>query len=469
MVVDCIVRGGTVVTATDMVEASIAICGEKIVAVGPEEALPPAKRAIDATGKVVLPGAIDSHIHLVPEGEDWQRGSIAAAHAGLTTVLGFVLSDAASRETLPLTLGRLRAETERTSVLDFGFHLILPPWPYLLAGLPEALKMGVTSFKMFMTYKKRGRQCPDDFILQVMELVAAHGAFVQLHCENGEVIDYLENKALAAGRVSPQDFPPTCPDWVEAEAIHRGALLAAFAGCPLYVVHLSSQCGLEEIKHIQARGQRVWTETCPQYLTLSDAEMERWGPLAKIGPPLRPAEGPDREALWQGLAQGHIAVVASDHAPRPPSVKEPGWKNIFVDPSGAPIPFGTASVETMVPLMWSEGVAKRGLPPTWMARVLAENPARIFGLYPRKGTIRPGADADLLLIDPDVEWTIRAADHHGIAGSTCWEGWQGRGRPWMTLLRGRVLLDQGRLWQTPGYGRFLPRTGWAPPLAGALG
>jgi dihydroorotase-like cyclic amidohydrolase len=119
--------------------------------------------------------------------------------------------------------------------------------------------------------------------------------------------------------------------------------------------------------------------------------------------------------------------------------------------------------------MWSEGVVKRGLPPTWMARVLAENPARIFGLYPRKGTIRPGADADLLLIDPDVEWTIRAADHHGIAGSTCWEGWRGRGRPWMTLLRGCVLLDQGRLKQAPGYGRFLPRTGSTPPLAGALG
>jgi dihydropyrimidinase len=212
----------------------------------------------------------------------------------------------------------------------------------------------------------------------------------------------------------------------------------------------------------------VWTETCPQYLLLSDAEMERWGPLAKIGPPLRRADGPDREALWDGSVQGYIATVGSDHAPRAKAQKEPGWRNIFVDPAGRPIPFGSPSVETLVPLLYSEGVVKRGLPLPWMARVLAENPARIFGLYPRKGVIQPGADADLLLVDPEARWTIRVADHHGIAGWTLYEDWAVRGRPWMTLLRGQVLLNQGTLEQGPGFGRYLPRGGPAPPLGGAV-
>jgi dihydropyrimidinase len=268
--------------------------------------------------------------------------------------------------------------------------------------------------------------------------------------------------------VHPREFPATCPDWAEEEAINRAIHLGALTGAPVYVVHLSTHLGLERIKRAQAAGQRVWTETCPQYLLLTDREMERWGPLAKIGPPLRSADGPDREALWRGSEQGYIATVASDHAPRPKAQKEAGWQNIFVDPAGRPIPFGSPGIETLVPLMYSEGVVKRGLPLPWLARVLGENPARIFGLYPRKGTIRVGADADLLLIDPEPAWTIRVADHRGIAGWTLYEGWTARGRPWMTLLRGRVLLNQGQLEQGPGAGRYLARGGPVPPLGGAV-
>jgi len=193
-------------------------------------------------------------------------------------------------------------------------------------------------------------------------------------------------------------------------------------GCPVYVVHLSTAGGLRRIKEAQSEGQRVWTETCPQYLLLTEKEMETWGPFAKIGPPLRPADGGDREALWAGSAGGHIATLASDHSPRRKALKEPGWKNIFVDGGGKPVPFGSPSVETLVPLAYSEGVVGRGLPLTWMARVLAENPARIFGLYPRKGAIRVGADADLTIIDPEPESTITVNDHKGIAGWTLYEG-----------------------------------------------
>ncbi len=467
--VDTVVHGGQIVTASDVYEGGVAIEGEKIVAIGPPELLPPAQRYIDARGKYVLPGAIDCHIHLGSEYDDWRAGPIAAAYAGLTTLIGFGLYDDRAGEPLPHAIKRLREETGRQSVLDFGFHFILCNQPYILDGLAEAFRMGVTSFKMFMTYKKRpNRMCSDDFICRAMEIIAAHGGVTQLHCENGDVIDYLENKAIAEGRVEPRHFPGTCPDWAEEEAVNRAIKMSGLTGSSVYVVHLSTQLGLERIKQAQALGRRVWTETCPQYLLLTDQEMERWGPLAKIGPPLRRADGPDREALWAGVAQGHISTIGSDHAPRSKQAKEPGWKNIFVDPDGKPVPFGSPSVETMVPLMYSEGVVKRGLPISWMARVLAENPARIFGLYPRKGAIRIGADADLLIIDPEPETTITVADHHGMAGWTLYEGWKVRGRPWMTLLRGRVLLSQGKLEQEPGFGEYLPRGRPISPIGGAV-
>jgi dihydropyrimidinase len=466
--VDTIVRGGQVVTSSEVYETSIAISGEKIVALGPEELLPPADTYIDASGKYVLPGLIDCHVHL--DGHDnYAVGALAAAHAGLTTLVPFGTYDMAAGESLPDAIHRIREEIQGSAVVDFGFHFILQNRPYILDSLPQALDMGVKSYKMFMTYKKRpGRMCDDDYICQAMELVAAGGGVMQLHCESGNIIEYLENKLIAEGHTHPTDFPSACPDWAEEEAINRAVKMGVATGCPTYVVHLSTQLGLERIKQAQAQGQRVWTETCPQYLLLSDAEMARFGPLAKIGPPLRPEDGPDRDALWRGLEQGQVSIVASDHAPHPKELKQPGWDNIFVLPDGRSVPFGSPGVETVVPLMYSEGVVKRGLPIWWLARTMAENPARVFGLYPRKGVIQVGADADLLILDPKGDRIVTAREHRSNAGYTLFEGWRVSGRPWMTLLRGKVLLNQGVLEQKPGYGKFLACGGPRAPLGGPV-
>ena len=465
--VDTIVRGGRIVTASDVFEAAVAIKGDKIAAIGPEELLPPADRVIDAGGRYVLPGLIDCHLHVGPEYDDWKTAPLAAAQTGLTTLLPFVVYD--EGEALPKAVARLREEAQALSVLDFGFHFILNHEPHILAGLSEAFSMGVSSFKLFMTYKKRPkRMVSDEFIAKTMDILGRLGGVCQLHCENGDILCYLEDKAIAAGRTAPVDFPATCPDWTEEEAINRAILIGKLAECPVYVVHLSTRLGLERIKRAQSEGQHVWAETCPQYLLLNEKEMERLGPFAKIGPPLRSADGLNQSALWAGTEQGFVSTVASDHSPRVPAAKEPGRKNIFVDTEGKPIPFGAPSLETLTSLMWSEGVVNRALPVTWMARVMAENPARIFGLYPRKGVIRVGADADLTIWDPAPAWTIEQKQHLGIAGFTPYEGWQARGKAWMTLLRGQVVLNQGTLEQKPGYGQFLARSGPIAPLGGCV-
>ncbi|MEE8443056.1 MAG: dihydropyrimidinase, partial [Dehalococcoidia bacterium] len=312
--VDTVVHGGLVVSSTAAYEASVAIKGEQITAVGPLEMLPRADNYIDATGKYVLPGAIDCHVHLGAV-DDWANGPVAAAHSGLTTIIPFGTYEGASQGSLADVINRQVEEASAKSVVDFGLHFTLTNDPTTIQGLPEAIRLGVTSFKMFLAYKKRlNRMCSDSHILKVMETVAAHGGLVQLHAENGDMIDHLEDKAIAEGRVRPADFPATAPPIAEAEAISRAIVLAGITDCPLYIVHLSTKMGLEHIVRAQSNGQRVWTETCPQYLLLTDEEMERLGPFAKIGPPLRAADMVNQNALWEGLAQGFISATGSDHS-----------------------------------------------------------------------------------------------------------------------------------------------------------
>jgi dihydropyrimidinase len=303
---------------------------------------------------------------------------------------------------------------------------------------------------MFQAYKKRGMLFTDDQLLRGMELTGAHGGIAMVHAENGHVIDYLEDKLAREGKTGPEFYLASRPHFAEAEAVGRAIEIAGFARCPLYVVHLSTAAGLEHIARARTRGQTVYAETCPQYLLLTDAEMPRQKGLAKIAPPLR--WDADREALWTGLAQGFVQTLGSDHAPFTVKDKVVGERDIFE--AG----FGMPGIETMLPLTLGEALRAGRLTVPQLAAAASENAAKIFGLYPRKGVIKPGADADLVVVDPDAEWTVSARDLHSRAGYTCFEGWRVQGRIVMSWLRGRPLVKDGRLHQLPGYGRFLRRT-----------
>lgn len=463
--VDTIVTGGLVVTGNSAIETSLAILDGKIAAIGPADLLPQADRTIDASGQYVLPGLIDCHCHF-RGWEDYALATRMAASAGLTTIIPFGITNVAQHESLADAVKRHQDEIAKVAVCDAAFHFQLGADPKIFDGIQKAAELGVRSFKMFMSYRTRRPpvMVDDEFILDAMERIAAVDGVTQLHCENGHAIDYNERKLIAAGKVKPTDFPGSAPEWVEAEAVGRAIELGAAADCPVYIVHLSTRPGLEHIRRAQAEGKTVWTETCPQYMLLAAEDMEKWGPLLKIGPPLRARDSGNHEALWQGLIDGSISCVGSDHSPHPREIKERGWQNVFYQADGSPVPFGSPSIETLAQLNYSKGVAERGLPLQWLARVMSENPARIFGLYPRKGTIQIGSDADLTIIDPNAETEVSAQKLLGKAGYTAYEGWKVRGKATMTLLRGRVLMEGGQVVPPPGYGRFLESAPPIPPV-----
>ena len=453
---DAVIRGGRIVTATDVADGDIGISGGVIAAIEAPGSLTSAAKFIDLPGKIVFPGLIDCHCHF-RGWEDYGLASRMAAAAGLTTIIPFAITDTENGETLPDAIDRHRGQLEGSSVLDVSFHFQLGADPRILEGIPAAIEKGVRSFKMFMAYKTRRPpvMVSDEFILRAMDVAGANGGLIQLHCENGEVIYYLERQFQAEGRVKPTDFPDAAPPWVEGDAVQRAITLAKTSGCPTYIVHLSTQVGLQAIVRAREDGERVWTETCPQYLLLAAEDHEKWGPLLKIGPPLRPGSGPDREALWDGLKNGAISCLGSDHSPHPKETKELGWDNIFDQADGTPVPYGAPSIETLAQLVYSKGVGERGFPLPYVAQVLSENPARIFGLYPRKGVIQVGSDADFTIIDPDQKVRITEDRLLGKAGYTPYEGWEMDGAITMSLLRGEVLMENGRIVGAPGFGRFL--------------
>jgi len=447
---DTLVRNGRIVTADGVKQADVAISGGVIEAIGRD--LPSgADREIDATGMLVLPGIVDVHTHPVYL-DDLASLPVTAAHGGVTTVIHFAY--AKPGEGLMETLHRFRDDSLASSVLDFALHSGLFDPANQSHEIPAAAEFGVTSHKMFMTYAKLGWMTDDYQLMRTLDIIGQSGGMGMVHAENGLATDYLQDKTNEAGEDPKEVFVATRPAILEAEAIHRAISMAQVAGCPLYIVHMTARLGVEEVIRSRRAGYRVYAETCPQYLTLTDEDLMRQGPLVKIGPPIRSKD--DQNALWEALATGGLDTVASDHAAKAKTIDD----DFFAAPYGSP------QVETMLPLLYDGGINGGWLSLPRLVQVMCENPARIFGLYPKKGTLAVGSDADLVVFDPNQPHTIEHATQHSQASYTAYEGRDILGVPVLTMQRGEVLVEGGELMAKPGRAQFLKtRSGQIAPQA----
>ena len=457
-----LISGGTVVTASERMVAEVLIDGERVVglvATGTDLAdtfAASADRRIDASGCYVIPGGVDAHTHLQSDGQavpvldTFETGTRAAAHGGTTTIIDFAQPSPGAR--MQEGLDRYLAMTDGNCAIDYGFHMNT----FEVDGaspkeMDRLVDQGVTSFKMFMAYPDR-LYSDDGQILRMMQQSATNGALVMLHAENGHAIDLLRDQAAARGATSPLDHGLSRRALLEAEAVHRAAVLAQVAGAPTYIVHLSSAEALDAVVAARDKGWNVFAETCPQYLFLSLDDLARpdfQGAKYVCSPPLRPAE--HQTALWRGLRTDDLSVVATDHCPFCWSQRELGRADFRAMPNGLP------GVEHRVELLYEGVVGSPGLTLNRWVELCATNPARIFGLYPRKGTIAPGSDADVVVFDPAAPHVISADTHHMNVDYSVYEGFELHGRVRHVLSRGRLVIEDGEYRGRPGDGAFLRR------------
>jgi len=451
-----LIRHGTVVSPAAAVLRDVLIDDETITRVEPEIA-EHADRVVDARGKYVIPGGIDVHTHLdmplgaITTADDFESGTVAAAFGGTTSVVDFAVQ----------TRGRPLAEALETwmrkaekAVLDYGFHMIVCDLPPERESELDALVTeGVTSFKLFMAYPDR-LMLDDASILRVLRRTAANGGTVLMHAEDGAAIETLVRRARAEGRTEPRYHALTRPPQTEADATRRAIALAGQAGVPIYIVHVSATGTVDEIAAARGRGAIVWGETCPQYLFLSEEAYDApgfEGAKYVMSPPLRPRAMQDR--LWRGLAANDLQVVATDHCPfRMKDQKTLGRDDFTKIPGGAP------GIETRMSLLYDGGVRSGRLTLSRWVEVTATNPARLFGLYPRKGAIAPGSDADVVVWNPQREITWSAATHHMRVDYNPYEGRLVKGAPDLVLSRGRPVVEGGRFVGRAGAGTFLRRS-----------
>jgi dihydropyrimidinase len=457
---DLVISGGTVATASDVFSCDIGIRDGVIVQLGHD--LGPAKQVIDATGKYVLPGGIDSHVHIAqPSGEGivmadgFESGTRSALFGGNTTILPFCLQE--KGQSLREALTAYHALADGNCYTDVSFHLIVsdPTAAVLGQELPALVADGYTSFKVFMTYENL--RLNDAEILATMDVARRTGALVMVHCENEDAIAYLIGRHEAEGEVRPRAHATTRPVAAEREATHRAMSLAEIVDVPVVIVHVSNGAAIEEIRRARARGRKVVAETCPQYLMLTAADLEGmdWeGAKFVCSPP--PRDEAEQEACWNGLEEGTFDLFSSDHCPF--RYDDPEGK---LNPRGAAnfrhIPNGIPGVETRLPILFSEGVMKGRIDLSRFVALTATNQAKVYGLYPQKGTIAIGADADLAIWDPDAQRTIRHADLHDGADYSPYEGLAITGWPTTVVLGGKVMVREGELVGTKTDGAYRHR------------
>src|ERR1017187_9827142 len=463
MAFDTIIANGTVVTATDTYVADVAISGGKIVAIGQGIPQVNVSKIIDATGKYVFPGGIDAHTHLdMPFGgstsaDDFETGTTAAAFGGTPPFVVFAIQY--KGQDLRTAFDAWMKKADGRAVSDYAFHCIMTDVPDARLDEMNALvREGVTSFKLFMAYP--GVFMLDDAtIFRVLQQTAKNGAMVCMHAENGGAIDVIVQQALAEGKTAPKYHALTRPTTAEAEAVSRAIALAEMAGAPLYIVHLSCNEALEKVREARDRGLPVYAETCPQYLYLSLDNFDApgfEGAKYVFTPPLR--EKWHQEKLWNGLKRDHLQVVSTDHCPFCfKEQKELGRDDFTKIPNGGP------GVEHRMSLIYSGGVAQGRFSVNRFVELVSTTPAKLFGLYPRKGTIAVGSDADLVIFDPNRKHTISAATHHMRVDYSMFEGIQVTGMPDVVLSRGRVVVEGDKFLGRAGAGDFLKRALYSQP------
>ncbi len=459
---DLVIRGGTVVTAADTTKADVGIRGGRIVSIS--EQIPSTGRTIDADGKLVLPGGIDAHCHLdQPQApglasngavmaDGFATGSISAAFGGTTTIVPFCVQHRGTSLTAAVADYHRRADGQ--SVLDYAFHLIVSdPTPAVLGQeLPALIRRGHTSLKVYMTYE--AMQLSDRQILDVFETARQERAIVLIHAENHEIITWLADRLEAAGRRSPVEHARSRPLPIEREATHRATTLAEVAGVPLVVVHISGGDPLEEVRRARARGMVVIAETCPQYLMLTEQDLDLpdlLGAKAMCSPPPRDMDA--QAAMWRGIEDGTVDIFNSDHAPY--RFDDQGKLKAGANASFRQVANGIPGLETRLAILFSEGVVKGRIDLQRFVALTATNNAKLYGLYPRKGTIAVGSDADIAIWDPEKRVTIRNENLHHNVDYTPFEGLQVQGWPETVISRGDVIVDAGQMQAKRGRGRFL--------------
>lgn len=463
-----LIRSGTLVTHEGSFRSDLLIDGEKISKVGADLAAPDAE-VVDASGKLVMPGGVDPHTHFDLEmfntvsSDDHYTGHKAAAFGGTTTVMDFVPQPGGG--SLRSGVDAWHAKADSKAAVDWGFHMNITRLDdEVLAEIPSLLNLGISTLKVFMAYNGRLRLL-DGEIFRVMRLAREHGMLTMLHAENGDVIDILVAEALAAGHRSPEWHVRTRPAWGGVEAVLRACALAAQADARLYIVHMNSAGELDQINYARQRGVQVMAETCPQYLFFSEEDLARTdGPKWICSPPMRTKE--DNTALWAGLTTDQFQAIGTDHCPfffdgtkpieyeeRPVAIpgKELGVSDFTKIPNGLPM------VGDRLPILWTYGVGAGKLTPRQFIALTSTNPAKIFGLYPRKGALQPGSDADVVIWDPERELTYGRAYSQHRTDYNLFEDWKIKGFPEKVYLRGKLIVDGDHWLGRAGMGQYLSR------------
>ena len=450
-----LLKGGTVVTGSGRKRADVLIDGEKISQIT-RTSTAQVDTVVDVTGCLLFPGFIDAHTHFdldvanTTTADDFASGSKAALRGGTTTVIDFACPN--KGETLRYGLDLWHQKADGRTYCDYGFHMTIDDWNDAIeAELPDMFAAGISSFKMYLTYP--AMMIGDGAVYAAMKKIRALGGIVGVHCENAGVIDAMIAERKAAGKLGPDSHPLSRPPYLEAEAVSRLLRIAEAAECPVVIVHLTNQEALKEVEHARKRGQRVYVETCPQYLLLDDSVYfnEDYSSAARYvcAPPLRSKA--EQAALWKGLRRGQIQTISTDHCSFTLMQKEMGRDDFTKIPGGLP------GVETRGELIYSAGVAQKRITLSQMCRLLSENPARLYGLYPRKGVLRRGSDADIVVYDPGASHVIRAGDCVANVDYNPYEGFVTVGGIRQVWLRGRLCVENGKILDQQPSGVYMPR------------